>query len=1144
MAQSVVDRYPVPEFSRPQSVSLASFAGGLNNKHSPLLLKNDELADIQNFNYDQRGTLVKRTGYSARYTAPFAAGAVRGLYNYRKEDGSSYLLMAAEDKLFYERIDPVKTFDSEAEWNEGTYTRLRGTNGSLGFIPPLFDRNSTALKVSDDATSYAVDAPRFETGRYGSALTLEEETTNLLVNAGFETGTTDGWTVTVGGACTATADGTAKRSGSYGLRIYDPSANYSAQITQDVAGTAGQAYTLTAYGNKQGVGVNIYLKFLDATRAELASSTVAISAASWTRYALTATAPANTAFVRVQFSTTSTDDSATPTWVDDVQLEAKGFKTSLVPVAADSTTRAVRAAETLTFLGDALENSAGTIQAYVKLMNAPQTNLLTNPDFKSVLGAEWSITAGTGCSAVRDTTSKRSGSYGLHITDAGAGVNVLVSQVVVARPSTAYSASVWVKKASGTGNLTVTLSQNAGAWSDLASTTVSAATWTRVALNGTTSASATQVRLSFATANDDTVEYYVDDCLLSVTHQRHIFDGNGATNQNLRLYVDTEGYLVMAYGTGSAEVIVTGTTAMAVNTWYAVAAKWSSAGATIYVNGASEGTSATAPSVVFGTLVYVGSRADGTGQLMGYLDDLRFSAIARTDTQISNDYSGGAALTSDANTLLLFDFDGDIDSTGHAVVDGTWVSPAIDLVTVADKATGAITRTPVACAGSTFYIETRASADGASWGPWTGLGAENSIISASERYLQVRVTLKTSVYPLATTLSYLAVVYDVAPLVVTLGENYSTTARWSFVTQNDNLYAHNGDNYPLKWDGTTLTTAPGSPPVCPYALVHKNFMFLAGSQSNRSRLYFSNLGDPETWSALDYIDVGRGDGDAITGLGTILDMLVIMKQGSVWLLQGDSSANFVLKRVEAAAGCVSRGSIAIVNQNVAMLGRDGVRFFDGLRSLLASEKIQMTVDDLNQRQITKAAGVYYDHKYLLAVPEDENSTANDLVLVFDTLLSAWTLYRGLPVAEWCVWRRANREYLAFGSSEKGQVYLIDGSLTDDGAAIVAYAVTKALSFGSAEAVKLARNLYVSAAEGDTGTADLEVSFFKDMSATPTDHIHVSIGAGLTVGRVIPSVVGVSMVRTLQIKVYHSEATHGVRIYGLTQEYVTKGVRAS
>ena len=115
-------------FQKKSIVELKRFDGGLNNRFSPYLIEDNELADVQNFHYEERGTLTKREGYLARYASTFNAGGVRGLHNYRLDSGASFLLMAAGTVVYYEAQNFQRIFDTKAEWDAGTFDTLLEAN--------------------------------------------------------------------------------------------------------------------------------------------------------------------------------------------------------------------------------------------------------------------------------------------------------------------------------------------------------------------------------------------------------------------------------------------------------------------------------------------------------------------------------------------------------------------------------------------------------------------------------------------------------------------------------------------------------------------------------------------------------------------------------------------------------------------------------------------------------------------------------------------------------------------------------------------------------------------------------------------------------------------------------------------------------
>ena len=118
------------------------------------------------------------------------------------------------------------------------------------------------------------------------------------------------------------------------------------------------------------------------------------------------------------------------------------------------------------------------------------------------------------------------------------------------------------------------------------------------------------------------------------TYLQVIFDGNGTTNHDFIIYVDTDAKVKSGYGNGSGTTTLLGTTSLVKDTLYHVAVTWTAAGAALYVNGSPEDTDATAPSITFGNPAYIGSTETGGNQLDGIIETPRIFSSALSDSDI------------------------------------------------------------------------------------------------------------------------------------------------------------------------------------------------------------------------------------------------------------------------------------------------------------------------------------------------------------------------------------------------------------------------------------------------------------------------------------------------------------------------------
>lgn len=68
--------------------TISNFAGGINMKVSPLIIKDSECELILNYNLDLVGALTKRNGYTVFGTQPVAGKTILGLYQFNDTSGS------------------------------------------------------------------------------------------------------------------------------------------------------------------------------------------------------------------------------------------------------------------------------------------------------------------------------------------------------------------------------------------------------------------------------------------------------------------------------------------------------------------------------------------------------------------------------------------------------------------------------------------------------------------------------------------------------------------------------------------------------------------------------------------------------------------------------------------------------------------------------------------------------------------------------------------------------------------------------------------------------------------------------------------------------------------------------------------------
>lgn len=199
-------------------------------------------------------------------------------------------------------------------------------------------------------------------------------------------------------------------------------------------------------------------------------------------------------------------------------------------------------------------------------------------------------------------------------------------------------------------------------------------------------------------------------------------------------------------------------------------------------------------------------------------------------------------------------------------------------------------------------------------------------------------------------------------------------------------------------------------PAPPFAVYHQrrlvmpyNFNVEATNDTFTSRgildeVVASDILDSDTYDKI-YAQYrfNAGTSDFIVGLLSFAeDSLLVFNRNSLHIVQNSRVLEAASTRLLTdEVGCVARRSIVQVGNQVIFLSDNGVygtQFLDeynlrGTETPL-SEPINETVKRINKNAWSESVGVYFDNRYYLAVPIDE-STSNNAILVYNFLNKQW-----------------------------------------------------------------------------------------------------------------------------------------------------------
>lgn len=291
------------------------------------------------------------------------------------------------------------------------------------------------------------------------------------------------------------------------------------------------------------------------------------------------------------------------------------------------------------------------------------------------------------------------------------------------------------------------------------------------------------------------------------------------------------------------------------------------------------------------------------------------------------------------------------------------------------------------------------------------------------------------------------------------GINYGTASEplefpFAFAAMNNKIYVttlRHATANPRSFDGTTWSSLTKTAfdgtsatfPKAAFLVSHRERVFAfnvktAAGTRYRSRVYWSEPADPETWAALSYIDVSPDDGQEITGAYAFGETIMIFKNRSLFLLTGVDEKSFTLYPVDAQIGCEAPKTVRAAGAQLFFFDyRSGVWAFDGAGFEKIDEKINTyLLEGINQANAYKSSGGVYRNRYWLSVPWGASTTPNR-TFVYDTENDAWTEY-DFGVADAA---DLDGVFYAVGNRDAVGIFEMESGPTDVAANIDAYFYT-------------------------------------------------------------------------------------------------------
>lgn len=347
----------------------------------------------------------------------------------------------------------------------------------------------------------------------------------------------------------------------------------------------------------------------------------------------------------------------------------------------------------------------------------------------------------------------------------------------------------------------------------------------------------------------------------------------------------------------------------------------------------------------------------------------------------------------------------------------------------------------------------------------------------------------------------------------------NTSVQVGFAVLNNVLYIHAGASDNVRsWDGSALVlTDEGNtntdPPRSSLA-IEQSGRICAGDTdvtATSDQIAFSDIDDGHTYNRTSNIqNVPTNGTEPLTALATYRkqEILAWTRSSTQYFdISGSTISNFTRTTLDPVIGTVSPLSVVVIGEDAFFLSTDRQvrtikRTVQDLAygvSLPVTTLVPNLMARINATYSYKAASIYFDNYYLLAVPID-NSTTNNAVIVFDMLHQQQISSGAVPVCvgvwkniraqQWAVTNFSGKQELYYLDSMDGTVHKMFTLESDDGTSIVDLVQTRAANWDTPRNDKTIHDGEI-ALEDTYGT--ISIDYAKD------DQVFTSLISSLSIG---------------------------------------------
>jgi hypothetical protein len=185
-----------------------------------------------------------------------------------------------------------------------------------------------------------------------------------------------------------------------------------------------------------------------------------------------------------------------------------------------------------------------------------------------------------------------------------------------------------------------------------------------------------------------------------------------------------------------------------------------------------------------------------------------------------------------------------------------------------------------------------------------------------------------------------------------------------------------------------------------YIDISSDTLFMSGFSSTPSDVWYSDVGSIESVQPDNTFEIRSNDGDRITAQQEYQNQMLFWKQKSFWRYTSADEDAAQLINITNEYGCLSNNAVVQYNDILLFLDEKGIVEYNGASWRIISDAVEDSFRTMNlSAAIEYACAVHYqDRKQVWFGIPVNGSTVNNLTVVYDYALNAWSFIDGFSPA--------------------------------------------------------------------------------------------------------------------------------------------------